>query len=371
MMDFDEHLRRMVREGASDLFVKVGSPPTLRIDGKIRFIQADAITPDTVQRILEDLLQGREQEVGQPEIDVAYEIPGVGRFRANVYRQMGHYSVALRHIPTTVHTFEELELPTEPLCHLASLNRGLVLVTGVAGSGKSTTLAALINYINNHFNKHIVTLEDPIEFVFRDKRSIISQREVGVDTSDFAHALKFVVRQSPDVIMIGEMRDKETMGAAISAAETGHLVLSTLHTVNAQQTVERIISFFPAHQHPLVRLQLSMVLEGVISQRLIPRRDGRGRVPAVELLMRSPTVRDILYEGRTNDLYKAIQDGEYFGSQTFNQSLRRIYEEERITLDDAMGAADNPDDLKLALRGIVRGSRAADLSYDYSPDPLS
>jgi len=365
MQEFDELLRRMVRERASDLFLKVGSPPTLRIDGKIRFIQADAVTPDQMQRVVGRLLGAAHKDRDRAEIDVAYDLPGVGRFRANVYRQMGHYAAALRHIPSGDQTFDELELPSDPLRRLATLNRGLVLVTGVAGSGKSTTVAAIISHINNHSNKHVVTLEDPIEFVFRDRRSIISQREIGVDTESFTHALKHVVRQSPDVIVIGEMRDRETMSAAISAAETGHLVLSTLHTVNAQQTVERIISFFPHHQHQLVRLQLSMVLEGVVSQRLIPRRGLPGRVPAVELLMRSPTVRDILYEGRTNDLYKAVQDGEYFGSQSFNQSLRRLYEEEKISLDDAMGAADNPDELKLEIRGILRGHRATDLSYEY------
>lgn len=368
MLEFNELLRRVVRESASDLFLKVGSPPTLRIHGKIRFIQADAVSPADAERFLSELLKGRTDEADRNEIDIAYDLPGVGRFRANVYRQMGNRSFAMRHIPSTVSTFEELELPSESLRTLASLNRGLVLVTGVAGSGKSTTVAAIVSHINNHFNKHVVTLEDPIEYVFRDKRSIISQREIGVDTENYTQALKYVVRQSPDVIVIGEMRDRETMSAAIQAAETGHLVLSTLHTVNAQQTVERIISFFPPHQHQLIRLQLSMVLEGVVSQRLISRRDGRGRVPAVELMLRSPTVRDILYEGRTNELYKAIQDGEYFGSQTFNTALRRLYEAEKISLDDAMGAADNPDELKLAIRGIVKGGRSMDMDYDHDFD---
>ena len=365
-LDFQELLKRMVKERASDLFLKVGSPPSLRIDGKIRFMQADALTPEVGLTILETVRRARIDDFGESgEIDCAYDVPGVGRFRVNIYKQRGHASFAFRHIEKNIPNFDELGLPIEPLRKLSSLNRGLVLVTGVTGSGKSTTLAAMVNHINENFNKHIVTLEDPIEFIYRDKRSIISQREIGSDTADFKVALKYVVRQSPDVILVGEMRDKETMEAAINAAETGHLVLSTLHTVNATQTVERIISYFPPHQHPLVRVQLSLVLEGVLAQRLIPRRDGKGRAPAVELMMRSPTVRDLLAEGKTTELYKAIKEGEYFGSTTFNQSLKRLYEAEKISLEDAMGAADNPDELKLEIRGILKGSRAADFDFDY------
>ncbi len=366
-IDFHALLKRVVHEDASDLFLKVGSPPSLRIDGRIRFMQAEPLTIDGVQQIL-GLLQRVRPGVRfetEEEVDLAYDLPGIGRFRVNVYKQRGHFSFALRHIKRAAVTFEELELPSEPLRKLASLQRGLVLVTGVTGSGKSTTLAALVSYINSNYNKHIVTIEDPIEFVYQDRRSIISQREIGTDTSDFEVALKHVVRQAPDVIMIGEMRDRATMEAAIHAAETGHLVLSTLHTVNAQQTVERIINYFPPHQHDLVRLQLSMVLEGVVSQRLLPRRTGRGRVPAVELMMRSPTVRDLIAEGRTRELYNAIKEGEYFGSQTFNQSLRRLYEGEKISLEEAVLAADNPDELKMEIRGIIKGSRAADFDFDY------
>ncbi|GIW72231.1 MAG: twitching motility protein PilT [Planctomycetota bacterium] len=366
-IDFHGLLKRVVQERASDLFLKVGSPPSLRIDGRVRFMQAEPLTPETAQQVIELLRRARPDADFEhsSEVDMAYDLPGIGRFRANVYRQRNNYAFALRYIERNIPSFEELELPSEPLRRLASLQRGLVLVTGVTGSGKSTTLASMIGYINSNFNKHIVTIEDPIEFIYQDKRSIISQREIGSDTPDFHAALKHIVRQSPDVIMIGEMRDRETMEAAITAAETGHLVLSTLHTVNAQQTVERIINYFPPHQHELVRLQLSMVLEGVISQRLLPRRDGVGRVPAVELMMRSPTVRDLLAEGRTTELYKAIKEGEYFGSQTFNQSLRRLYEAEKISLEEAVAAADNPEELKMEIRGIIKGSRAADFDFEY------
>jgi len=255
-------------------------------------------------------------------------------------------------------------MPVEPLSKLARSPRGLVLVTGITGSGKSTSLAAVINYINEHFNRHIVTIEDPIEFLHKDKKSIVNQREVGEDTESFSTALRHVVRQAPDVILIGEMRDRETMEAALAAAETGHLVFSTLHTVDAIQTVERIINFFPPHQHQLIRLQLSMVLEGVVSQRLLARKDGSGRVPAIEIMMATPTIRDLLLEGRTTELYKAIKEGGYFGCQSFNQSLKEIYEKDFITLADALQAADNPDELKMELKGIVKGTRAGDFDFD-------
>jgi twitching motility protein PilT len=384
-MEFHDMLNLMVKERASDLFIKVGSPPTLRIDGKIRFVQAEAVTPEEVEKIAATMKRSKPHSLDDAsELDIAYDVPTIGRFRANIYKQRGYTSFVLRHVEKHIPGFEQLELPQEPFGKLGSLSRGLVLVTGVTGCGKSTTLAALVNYINENYNKHIITLEDPIEFVFRDKRSIVSQREIGIDTSDFHTALKHVVRESPDVIMIGEMRDRETMEAAITAAETGHLVFSSLHTVNAIQTVERIINYFPPHQHNLIRLQLSMVLEGVASQRLLVRKDGQGRVlegvasqrllvrkdgqgrvPAVELMMKSPTIRDLLMDGKTTELYKAIKEGEYFGSQTFNQSLKKLYEREMITLEEAMLAADNPDELKLEIRGIMKGSRAADFDFDY------
>jgi twitching motility protein PilT len=364
-MEFQEMLRRMVVERASDLFIKVGSPPSLRIDGKVHFLDSEDISPqDTVEfyEAIED--SKREGFKNQQEIDCAYELPGIGRFRVNIFRQRGYIGFVFRHIESQIPNFKELNLPEEPMAKLASYPRGLVLVTGVTGSGKSTTLAAIINHINMNFNRHIVTIEDPIEFVYKDKKSIINQREIGIDTSDFHTALKHVVRQSPDVILIGEMRDRETMEAAISAAETGHLVFSTLHTVNAQQTVERIINFFPPHQHNLIRLQLSLILEGVISQRLIKRKATQGRIPAVELMIKSPTIKELLMEGRTTELYKAVRDGEYFGSQTFNQALKKMYQSDQITLEEALTGADNPEELKLELKGVTKGT-AADFDFEY------
>jgi twitching motility protein PilT len=366
-MEFHEMLRKMVIEKASDLFLKVGSPPSLRIDGAINFLDTDEVTPQDTMEIFEiiedskkDGFRGSDQEV-----DVAYELPGIGRFRVNIFRQKGYLGFVFRHIESHIPGFEDLCLPTAAIQKLAESNRGLVLVTGNSGSGKSTTLAAMINHINERQNKHIITIEDPIEYIFKDQKSVIDQREIGIDTQNFVTALKHAVRQSPDVILIGEMRDRETMEAALSAAETGHFVMATLHTVNATQTVERIINYFPPHQHNLIRLQLSLILRGVISQRLIPRKNESGRVPAVELMIESPTVKDLLAGGKTAELYDAIKEGEYYGCQTFNQSLKKLYQADQISLESAMAASDYPEELKLELKGIFKGAMSADFNFDY------
>ena len=364
-MEFHEMLRKMVIEKASDLILKVGSPPSLRIDGAIQFLETDEITQQDSLEIFEIIEDSKKDGFDtKVDIDVAYELPGIGRFRVNIFRQKGHLGFVLRHIESHVPSFEDLSLPAAVLTKLACANRGLILVTGQAGSGKSTTLAAMINYMNEKFNKHIITIEDPIEYVFRDRKSIVNQREIGPDTPNFIQALKMAVRQSPDVILIGEMRDRETMEAALSAAETGHLVLSTLHTVNATQTVERIIHYFPPHQHDLIRLQLSLVLTGVISQRLLPRKSSNGRVPAVELMIDSPMIRDLLRRGKTEELYTAVKSSEYFGCQSFNQSLKKLYQDELITLENALGSSDYPEELKLDLKGITRGTKA-DFQFNY------
>lgn len=365
-MEFHEMLRKMVIEKASDLFIKVGTPPSLRVDGEIAFLDTDEITPQDAVEIFEIIEDSKKEGFNtRNDIDVAYEVPGIGRFRVNIFRQRGQLGFVLRHIESNVPSFEELHLPSDVLKRLAALRRGLVLVTGNTGSGKSTTLAAMINYINENFNRHVVTVEDPIEFVFKDRRSLLEQREVGTDTPDFLNALKMAMRQSPDVILIGEMRDKETMEAALSAAETGHLVFSTVHTVNAVQTVERIINYFPPHQHNLIRLQLSLVLNGIVSQRLIPKKSEGGRVPAIEILTETPTIRELLHEGKTHELYGALKEAGYYGCQTFNQSLKTLYQDDLITLDHAMAASDFPDELKLDLKGIYKGAMTADFNFNY------
>jgi twitching motility protein PilT len=365
-MEFHEMLRKMVIEKASDLFVKVGSPPSLRIDGAIQFLDTEEITQQDSLEIYEIIEDSKKEGFNsKTDIDVAYELPGIGRFRVNIFRQKGNLGFVLRHVESNVPSFEELNLPAVVLTKLASANRGLILVTGQTGSGKSTSMASMVNFINEKFNKHVITIEDPIEFIFKDRKSIVDQREVGTDTPSFLKALKMAVRQSPDVILIGEMRDQETTEAALAAAETGHLVLSTLHTVNAIQTVERIINFFPPHQHALIRLQLSLVLVGVVSQRLLPKKTGSGRVPAVELMIESPTIRELLRNGQTEELYTAVKSGEYFGCQTFNQSLKSIYQDDLVSLEHALAASDFPEELKLDLKGIFKGAKAMDFNFDY------
>jgi twitching motility protein PilT len=367
-MRLEDLFRHVVDAGGSDLILRTTGRPSMRVNGEVRFLSDILLKPAMAEEILKRVLDRRAQELffKTGEADSAFDVEGAGRFRVNVFRQRGKLGFVCRHVKSNVPLLGDLMLPTDQLIKLSKLHRGIVLVTGIAGSGKSTTLAAMINWLNQNERRHIVTMEDPIEFMFEDQLCTINQREVGVDTLSFAAALKSVVRQAPDVIMVGEMRDQDTIRAALQAAETGHLVFSTLHTVNAVQTVERIISFFEPHHHDLIRNQLAMMLEGVVSQRLIPTSDGEGRIPAVEILLSTPTTRDMLAEGRTRELGRAIHEGaEYFGSMTFNQSLVRLIKMKAISLEDAMKAADNPDELKLELRGISKGTRPSSSgSYD-------
>jgi twitching motility protein PilT len=361
-MELRTLLAATVEAGASDLFLKTGAPPAFRVDGLLRRDilpqdqRAVPATADFMAQALTTVLDEDDQKrfTGEGEADAAYDAPGLGRFRVNAFRQRGQLGIVFRYLFKVIPTLEELNLPVLPLQRLCSRRRGLVLVTGVAGSGKSTCLASMVDYINSTFRRHIVTIEDPIEYVYQDKRSLIEQREIDRDTRSFAAALKHCVRQSPDVILIGEMRDAETMEAALNAAETGHLVFSTLHTVNAVQTVERIMGYFPPYLHALIRLELAMVLEGVVSLRLIRRSGQEGRLPAVELLMATPTTRDLLQQGRTRQLPAAMRDGAYYGAQTFGQSLKQLMDQGLITEEEALAAADNAEELKLELKGISR-----------------
>lgn len=371
MDDYKSLFTSMIAEKASDLFVKVGVPPALRVAGKIKSVGGPSVTSQIVQKMFDDITDERLKKIFQTtgEVDASYEILGIGRFRVNIFKQRGQLGFAFRHVQEKIPDFETLNLPPEPFKKLCEASRGLILITGAAGCGKSTTIASVINYINQTKYKHIITLEDPIEYLFTDDKSIIDQREIGIDTQSFALALKHSVRQSPDIIMIGEMRDLETMEAAVNAAETGHLVISTLHTVNTYQTVERIINFFPPHQHPLLRKQLAMLLQGIISLRLLSSKDGRGLIPAVEILLSTPTIRELLHEGKTRELHKALQEGSYYGTQTFNQSLKVLYTQGLITMEDAFAAADNPDELKLELRGIIRGTKSGDFNFTQMQKP--
>ncbi len=355
-MHINDLLKIATERGASDLHLKVGSHPVLRINGKLtplsevkKLMQEDTIAMGF------SLMNARQKQKFKDalEIDIAYSVPGLGRFRCNIFQQRGTVGLVLRVIPVKIRTIRDLLLPRviERICQE---QRGLVLCTGTTGSGKSTTLAAMIDFVNTIRTEHIITIEDPIEFLHRDKKSIINQREIGVDTRNFATALRGALRQDPDVILVGEMRDYETIETALTAAETGHLVLSTLHTLDATETINRIISVFPPHQQKQIRLQLSQVLKAIISMRLVPRQDGNGRVPAVEVLISTPYVRTLIEEKeKTKLIHDAIAAGtSQYGMQTFDQSLFFLHKQELISYDEALKRASSPDEFKLKVQGI-------------------
>lgn len=367
-----ELFRRLVEQSGSDLILRAGHRPVARIDGRIVPLSENMLSDEHLTALTDHLLDppARERFANRHEADLAAVFPGIGRFRCNLLQQRGRVASVFRHVQETVPSMDALHLPSDVLKRLSLLRRGMVLVTGIAGSGKSTTLATMIDHMNQQTSRHVVTIEDPIEFVFRDAKAAITQREVNIDTPDFQSALRAAMRQTPDVILVGEMRDAETVSAALSAAETGHLVLSTLHTVNAVQTVERIISFYPPHLRDMVRLQLSLVLEGVVSQRLVRRRNMPGRVPAVEILLGTPSVKEMLLEGRTRELAEALEQGHaYYGSQSFNQSLAQLIRDGLISLEDGLEAADNPDELQLTLRGISKGVSNSDVAFGSMGQP--
>jgi twitching motility protein PilT len=355
-MDFEQLLIETAKRNASDLHLKPGSRPIVRVHGHLE-IQDDLpvataeFLRQTALGVLGEsrfnaLLDGRE-------MDLAYTIPDVGRFRCNLFLAQGEVRAVLRHVPVLIPTFDGLNLP-KVLGRLCLERRGLILVTGITGSGKSTTLAAMIDAMNRSRNDHIVTIEDPIEFVHRDNKCVISQREIGQDSTTFAHALRAALRQDPDVILVGEMRDAETMETALHAAETGHLVLSTLHTLHATETVNRIIAAFPPHQEQQIRLQLAAVLQGIVSQRLVVRADGRGRVPAVEVMLMTGLMRDSVRDPqKTQGIPALIAAGQaQYGMQTFDQSLLGLYRDGLVTYETARDSATNPDDFDLKVRGI-------------------
>jgi twitching motility protein PilT len=362
-MDLSELLTVAIRAGASDLHLKAGSYPMMRVAGRLLPISTQArLDLSDTAAIAASMLtpDQREKFERTREIDLAYSQSGLGRFRVNIFQQRGSIGMVMRVIPRDVPTVDALNLPPV-LKTIAGEERGLVLVTGTTGSGKSTTLAAMIDHINRSTACHVMTVEDPIEYLHRDNLSIINQREVLVDTPSFAHALRSALRQDPDVILVGEMRDFETIETALAAAETGHLVFSTLHTLDATETINRIIAVFPPHQQRQVRLQLASVLKAAISQRLIPRADGRGRVPAVEVLIGTPFIRDcIIDKDKTSLIPGAIAAGtSQYGMQTFDQSIFGLYEHGLVTLEEALRWASNVDEFKLRVQGISSTADAA------------
>ena len=355
-MDLQHLLTECVKRNASDLHLKAGSRPIVRVHGHLES-QDDlpAVTRDFMRKSAMNMLgEIRYNALMEgEEMDLAHTVPGTGRFRINLFLCQGDVRAVLRHIPEHIPAFEGLHLP-KVLERLSQERRGLILVTGITGSGKSTTLAAMLDYMNRSSNDHIVTIEDPVEFVHEDKKCVISQREIGQDSTSFAQALRAALRQDPDIILVGEMRDAETMEVALHAAETGHLVLSTLHTLNATETINRIISIFPPHQEDQIRAQLSAVVQGVVSQRLVVRADGKGRVPAVEVMIMTGLVRECIREkAKTPQIPNVIASGQaQYGMQTFDQSLLGLYREEFITYETARDAATNPDDFDLKVKGI-------------------
>jgi twitching motility protein PilT len=355
-IDIDALLKKAVQMSASDLIIKAGNVPILRIDGELSPVQGEKkLTGEDTKNIAMSVLSERQQEIfkRKNDIDISYSIPGLGRFRCNCFIQRGTVSIVFRIIPAAPLDIDQLHLPNV-IKKIALEPRGLVLVTGATGSGKSTTLAAMINHINMHRTDHIVTIEDPIEYLHRDRSSIINQREIGSDTESFGVALRAALRQNPDVILVGEMRDFETIQTALLAAETGHLVLSTLHTVDATETINRIITVFPPYQQNQIRRQLASVLRAIISMRLLPRADGQGRVPAVEVLIATETVKACIDDpAKTKDIPIIIENSHtQYGMQTFDQSLMSLYQEGLITYEDALRRATRPDDFALKVKGI-------------------
>ncbi len=343
-MDILNLLKTTIDLKASDLHITVAVPPTIRVDGKLEKIGDQLITPEISDKLVKEVLT--EDELDKldinGELDLSYSSPGLGRFRVNAFKQKGSYSMAIRVVALKIPTIEELSLPLVTK-ELARRQRGLILVTGPTGSGKSTTLASMIDLINNERNCHILTLEDPIEYLYKHKKSIVNQREIEKDSLSFSNALRSALRQDPDVILVGEMRDLETISTAIGAAETGHLVLSTLHTLGAAKTIDRIIDVFPPHQQQQIKVQLSSVLEGVISQQLIPKADGSGRIGAYEVMVTTQAIRNLIREGKSHQIQTSIQTGVKFGMQTMDQSITELYKKGLISKELAITNAVDQD----------------------------
>jgi len=355
MVNIDTLLRLMFEKGASDLHLTVGVPPMLRIDGEITPTEFEKLRPDDCQNIIYSILTDEQKEKfeRENELDISFGVEGIGRVRMNVFKQRGAVAAALRNIPMHILSFEELGLP-QVVNDIVKCPKGLILVTGPTGSGKSTTLASMIDWLNSHKAGHIITIEDPIEYIHTHKNCIVNQREVGTDTKSFADALKYVLREDPDIILIGEMRDLETISAALTIAETGHLVFATLHTPDTVQAINRIIDVFPAHQQQQVRAQISFVLQAVIAQQLLPRAYSSGRCLAAEILIVNAAVRNLIREEKVHQIYSIMQTGTEYGMRTMNQSLAELYQKQLVTYNEIFARTTDPKDLQrlVTARGI-------------------
>ena len=371
-MDINELLRKAHALEASDLHIKVGSPPILRIYGELTPLTSEKkVSHEDATKTAMSVMTPAQADIfkRKNDMDLAYSVPGLGRFRCNIFMQRGTVGLVFRVIPMRIPTIEELLLP-EVIKKISMEQRGLILVTGTTGSGKSTTLASMIDLINSTRTEHIMTIEDPIEYLHRDKKSIINQREIGNDTESFSKALRQALRQDPDVILVGEMRDFETIQTSLVAAETGHLVLSTLHTIDATETINRIIAVFPPYQHKQVRMQLASVLKSIISMRLVPKADGKGRVPAVEVLIATATIKDcILDPDKTKTISDVVEQGAiHYGMQSFDQSIFSLFKSGLITYEEALRRATNPDDFVLKVKGIQSTSDLSLEGFERKPD---
>ncbi|MFL5440770.1 MAG: type IV pilus twitching motility protein PilT [Myxococcales bacterium] len=356
MANLHQLLKAMVEKGASDLHVTTGSPPQLRIDGKLVPLKTGALSPVETKQLCYSILTDAQKHKFEEEneLDLSFGVKGLSRFRANIFMQRGAVAAAFRTIPFKILTFQELGLPPI-VSELANKPRGLVLVTGPTGSGKSTTLASIIDKINTERHEHIVTIEDPIEYIHPHKNCVVNQREVGADTHSFKKALKYILRQDPDVVLVGEMRDLETIEAALVISETGHLAFGTLHTNSCVQTINRILDVFPPYQQPQIRAQLSFVLEGVVTQNLIQKNNSNGRVLAIEVMVPNAAIRNLIREDKVHQIYSAMQVGQAkFGMQTFNQSLAQLVQKNLISLDEALSRSSDPDELRNVLASGVR-----------------
>ena len=351
-MDISNILKQVIEKKASDLILKVGSPVCLRINGEL-FKQGPDLTEKDLNAAVDGIAgKGEKHGIGEKGEEVmAFGMKDIGRFRASLFRQRGTLAIAIRVISSQIPGFKELNLPVKILEDLCNEKRGLVMVTGTTGSGKSTTVASMIDYINKNKARHIVTLEDPVEFMFEEKKAIISQREIRVDTESFQRSLEFIMLQSPDIIFIGDIRNSNVMSTAITAAETGQLVMANLHTINTTHTIERIVNFFQPHQHNEVRMQLSLLLKGIISLRLVPLKDGSGRVPACEVLIVTPTIVELIREGKIDEIEYYIKDGSLYGMQTFDQALLGLYKKGLITKDTATLYAERKNEMAMNLKG--------------------
>ena len=360
MANLHQLLKAMVEKGASDLHITTGSPPQLRLDGKLIPLKTNPLTPVETKQLCYSILTDAQKHKfeEESELDLSFGVKSLSRFRANIFMQRGAVAGAFRTIPFKILTFTELGLPPI-VTEFAKKPRGLVLVTGPTGSGKSTTLASIIDKINTDRHEHIITIEDPIEYLHAHKNCVVNQREVGADTVSFKKALKYILRQDPDVVLIGEMRDLETIEAALVVSETGHLAFATLHTNSCVQTINRILDVFPPYQQPQVRAQLSFVLEGVLTQNLIPKAGGPGRVLAIEVMVPNPAIRNLIREDKVHQIYSQMQVGQTkFGMQTFNQSLASLVQRRLVTVDEAMGRSSDAEELKNMLASGA-GVRAA------------